>query len=148
MSAIGDHTRTLTDLALRRLSAIPGLTIYGPRDARQRSPAGGLQRGGLGSAGRWRPRWTRPAWSPGRAATAPPSRIGGLGLDPLASCRLSFYLYNTADDVELATDAVRRIVQNRRPTTVFRAIVEKPARSYSLPAPVGESASTARSANG
>ncbi len=147
MSAIGDHTRTLTDLALRRLSAIPGMTIYGPRDARQRSPLVAFNVAG---------------WDPLDLATAlnqagVESRAGchcatlahrWIGMDPLASCRLSFYLYNTADDVELATDAVRRIVQNRRPTTVFRAIVEKPARSYSLPAPVGESASTARSANG
>ena len=31
-----------------------------------------------------------------------------LGLDPPASCRLSFYLYNTLDDVDRAVDAVAR----------------------------------------
>jgi cysteine desulfurase / selenocysteine lyase len=32
-----------------------------------------------------------------------------LGLSPPASCRLSFYLYNTRDDVERATAAVASI---------------------------------------
>jgi hypothetical protein len=31
-------------------------------------------------------------------------------LDPAASCRLSFYLYNTIDDVDRAVAAVRDIV--------------------------------------
>jgi Aminotransferase class-V len=33
-----------------------------------------------------------------------------LGLEPPASCRLSFYLYNTERDVDLAVDALTRIV--------------------------------------
>jgi cysteine desulfurase/selenocysteine lyase len=33
-----------------------------------------------------------------------------LGLAPAASCRLSFYLYNTLDEVDRAVDAVREIV--------------------------------------
>ncbi|HZM67809.1 MAG TPA: aminotransferase class V-fold PLP-dependent enzyme [Nakamurella sp.] len=36
-----------------------------------------------------------------------------LRLDPAASCRLSFYLYNTSDDVEQAVGALRRIVTGR-----------------------------------
>jgi cysteine desulfurase/selenocysteine lyase len=32
-----------------------------------------------------------------------------LGLDPPASCRLSFYVYNTVEDVDRATEAVARI---------------------------------------
>ena len=36
-----------------------------------------------------------------------------LGLDPPASCRLSFYLYNTADEASLAVEALRRVL--RRP---------------------------------
>lgn len=34
-----------------------------------------------------------------------------LGLDPPASCRLSFYLYNTAEDVSRATRAVARLAE-------------------------------------
>jgi cysteine desulfurase/selenocysteine lyase len=33
-----------------------------------------------------------------------------LNLEPLASCRLSFYLYNTVEEVELAADALARTV--------------------------------------
>jgi cysteine desulfurase/selenocysteine lyase len=33
-----------------------------------------------------------------------------LGLEPPASCRLSFYLYNTVEEVELAADALARTV--------------------------------------
>ncbi len=147
MSAVGKHTRALTELALQRLSAIPGLTVYGPRDAGRRTSLVSFNVAG---------------WHPVELATAlndagVESRAGchcaslahrHLALDPLASCRLSFYLYNSPDEVEFATEAVRHIVQNRRPTTWFRAIVENPARSYSRPAPVGESASTASSTNG
>ena len=41
-----------------------------------------------------------------------------LRLDPMASCRLSFYLYNTLDDVGYATGAIRRIVAGRATTVV------------------------------
>jgi hypothetical protein len=36
-----------------------------------------------------------------------------LSLTPLASCRLSFYLYNTLDEVDRATDAVAAIAAAR-----------------------------------
>ena len=51
----------------------------------------------------------RPASKPAPAATARRSRTVTSGWTPLASCRLSFYLYNTEDDVDRAVDAVRRI---------------------------------------
>ena len=37
-----------------------------------------------------------------------------LGLNPPASCRLSFYLYNTTDDVDTAVEAVAAIAAGRR----------------------------------
>jgi cysteine desulfurase/selenocysteine lyase len=36
-----------------------------------------------------------------------------LGLDPPASCRLSFYLYNTVDDVDRAAEALAHIARRR-----------------------------------
>jgi cysteine desulfurase / selenocysteine lyase len=36
-----------------------------------------------------------------------------LRLDPPASCRLSFYLYNTLDDVDRAVDAVAAVATRR-----------------------------------
>jgi cysteine desulfurase/selenocysteine lyase len=38
-----------------------------------------------------------------------------LRLDPPASCRLSFYLYNTLDDVDRAVDAVAAVASRRHP---------------------------------
>ena len=37
-----------------------------------------------------------------------------LGLSPPASCRLSFYLYNTPDDIDQAVAAVAAIAAGRR----------------------------------
>ena len=37
-----------------------------------------------------------------------------LGLSPPASCRLSFYLYNTLDDIDQAVAAVAAIAAGRR----------------------------------
>ncbi len=41
-----------------------------------------------------------------------------LGLTPPASCRLSFALYTSADDVARAMDAVRRVVHYLRPMSL------------------------------
>jgi cysteine desulfurase/selenocysteine lyase len=109
MDAIGDHTRSLTELALRALAAVPGLTVYGPAEARRRSPLVAFNVAG---------------WNPFELAEAlnevgVESRAGchcatlahrELRLEPAASCRLSFYLYNTIDDVDRAVSAVREIV--------------------------------------
>ncbi|HEX3310890.1 MAG TPA: hypothetical protein VHS32_31945, partial [Streptosporangiaceae bacterium] len=37
-----------------------------------------------------------------------------LGLNPPASCRLSFYLYNTPGEIDRAVDAVAEIAAGRR----------------------------------
>jgi cysteine desulfurase / selenocysteine lyase len=109
MARIGRHTRRLTELALERLSTVPGITIYGPPPGEPRSPLVAFNVQG---------------WSPLDLAArlgelGVESRAGchcatlahhRLGLTPPASCRLSFALYNDAGDVERATRAVRWIV--------------------------------------
>jgi cysteine desulfurase/selenocysteine lyase len=113
MNAIGDHTRSLTELALQALAAVPGLTIYGPAVARRRSPLVAFNVAG---------------WNPFDLAEAlndagVESRAGchcatlahrELALDPAASCRLSFYLYNTVEDVDRACDALARMASASR----------------------------------
>jgi cysteine desulfurase/selenocysteine lyase len=42
-----------------------------------------------------------------------------LGLTPPASCRLSFYFYNTLDEVDRAVAAVARVVAARRAPAAF-----------------------------
>jgi cysteine desulfurase/selenocysteine lyase len=112
MNAIQEHCRELTALAIEELTTVPGLTIYGPRLAERRSPLVAFNVDG---------------WNPLQLAEAlneagVESRAGchcatlahrDLMLDPAASCRLSFYLYNSAEDVVQAVDALRRIVTTR-----------------------------------
>jgi cysteine desulfurase / selenocysteine lyase len=108
MDRVVRHTQELTARALRALDAIDGLTVYGPATADQRTPLVSFNITGM---------------SPFAVAEALDrygieSRAGchcatlahqALRLDPPASCRLSFYLYNTVEDVDRATEAVARI---------------------------------------
>ena len=107
MDRVSGWHRRLAARALSRLEAIDGVTIYGPRDPDQRAPLVSFNLAGH---------------DPFRLAEAldrsgVEARAGchcatlahhALGLDPPASCRLSFYFYNTLDDVDLAVDAVER----------------------------------------
>jgi cysteine desulfurase/selenocysteine lyase len=112
MERVAAWNRELTAAALEQLSAIPGITIYGPLDAARRSALVAFNVAGH---------------SPMDLAQAlnevgVESRAGchcatlahhALKLDPPASCRLSFYLYNTLDDVDQAVDALAAIVAGR-----------------------------------
>lgn len=109
MARLSRHTAALTGRALRSLAEVPGLTVYGPAE---RSPLVAFNLAGL---------------SPFAVAEAldrhgVEARAGchcatlahrALGLDPPASCRLSFAAYNTAEEVDRATEAVRRIASLR-----------------------------------
>ena len=108
MSVVGGHTRDLTSRALSSLIEMPGITVHGPTDAAERSPlvafnvagrnpldiAEGLNREGVESRAGC------------HCATL---AHHDLGLDPPASCRLSFSLYNTTGDVDQAIDALQRV---------------------------------------
>jgi cysteine desulfurase / selenocysteine lyase len=109
MAAVGRHTLDLTAQAMLALQKLDRLTLYGPPTAEERTPLVSFTVAGL---------------DPFTMAEALDrqgieSRAGchcatlahrALGLDPPASCRLSFALYNTAEDVERATEAVAQIV--------------------------------------
>ena len=109
MNRVTEWTRTLTERAIDRLEAIPGITLYGPRDASRRTALVAFN-----VAGR------HPMELAQRLnELAVESRAGchcaalahrSLELDPLASCRLSFYLYNTLDEVDRAVEALVAIV--------------------------------------
>ncbi|HYJ76393.1 MAG TPA: aminotransferase class V-fold PLP-dependent enzyme [Kineosporiaceae bacterium] len=112
MDRVRRHTRALTQRALDGLRTVEGLRIYGPPEAAERSPLVAFT-----VAGR----------NPMDLATrlgelGVESRAGchcatlahqDLGLNPPASCRLSFALYTSEEDVDRAVDAVRTVV--RRP---------------------------------
>jgi cysteine desulfurase/selenocysteine lyase len=113
MQRVGRHTATLTAHALLALQDIDGLTLYGPPACAPRAPVVAFNIAGL---------------SPFAVAEeldrlGIESRAGchcatlahhALGLDPPASCRLSFYLYNSLDEVDRAVEAVARIARRPR----------------------------------
>jgi len=109
MEAIGAHTSRLTERALDALATVPGVTVYGPARPERRSPLVAFNVAG----------WDPTVLAEALNAAGVESRAGchcatlahrDLGLQPAASCRLSFYLYNTLDEVDRAVGALREIV--------------------------------------
>jgi cysteine desulfurase/selenocysteine lyase len=115
MAAVAAHTRELTDQALLSAYEIPGVTVYGPQPGTPRSPLVSFNLAGV---------------DPMRVAAelnelGVESRAGchcatlahhELGLDPPASCRLSFAVYTSTEDVERAMGALRQVAGRRRGT--------------------------------
>ncbi len=113
MDRVGRHTAALTDLAMREATTIDGLTCYGPPPGVPRSPLFAFNVAGIDPFGL--------AEALGREGIE--ARAGchcatlahrDLGLNPPASCRLSFALYTDQDDVRRAMDAVRRVTDRLR----------------------------------
>jgi cysteine desulfurase/selenocysteine lyase len=112
MNRIALHTQSLTRTALDILQDVPGITIYGPRQAERRTSLVAFNVDG---------------WNPMDLARSlndigVESRAGchcatlahrTLRLDPPASCRLSFYFYNTEEEVALAASSLQRITSPR-----------------------------------
>jgi len=103
----------LTRRALDGLGAIGGITIYGPRDPARRTSLVAFNLIGRNPVS--------VAEALNRAGVE--SRAGchcatlahhALRLDPPASCRLSFYLYNTPGEIDRAVAAVAAIAAGRR----------------------------------
>ena len=110
MNLVTDHTRALTEQALSEAQNIAGLTVYGPAPGTPRSPLLAFNVGGTDP--------TRIA--EGLNEFGVESRAGchcatlahrDYGLNPPASCRLSFALYTNGDDVSRAMDALRRVTR-------------------------------------
>src|SRR6185312_3216412 len=108
MARIGQHTRAVTERAHAALREIPGITVYGPALGEPRSPLLAFNLPGVDPM----------AIADRLNALGIESRAGchcatlahrELGLTPPASCRLSFALYTSPDEVVRAMNAVRRI---------------------------------------
>ena len=113
MDRIGRHTAMLTQRAMRGLSSVPGLRILGVPPGASRAPLVAFTVAGrdpfqLADA--------LNAWDVESRAGCHCATLAhhDLGLDPPASCRLSFYLYNSVEDVDRAVDAVRQVVAGAR----------------------------------
>ena len=102
----------LTSQALDGLGAIEGITIYGPRDAARRTSLVAFNLAGRDAVGVAR------ALNQAGIGVTPGCHCAtlahhALGLNPPASCRLSFYLYNTPGEVDRAVEAVAAIAAGR-----------------------------------
>ncbi len=112
MTRLHRHTTALTARAIEQLTTIPGLQIHGPQDAADRAPLIAFNVQG----------WHPVAIAESLARYRVEARAGchcatlahhELALDPAASCRLSFALYNTADDIDRAVDNLRRVLRRQ-----------------------------------
>jgi len=110
MTRVSAHGRMLTQRALGRLATLPTATVYGPAEASERVALIAFNLKGQDPF----------AVSIRLAEAGVEARAGchcatlahrHLGLDPLASVRLSFTIYNSTDDVDRALDAVCRIAR-------------------------------------
>ena len=108
MTRVSAHGRLLTQRALGRLATLPTATVYGPAESSERVALIAFNLKGQDPY----------AVSIRLAEAGVEARAGchcatlahrHLGLDPLASVRLSFTIYNSTDDVDRALDAVCRI---------------------------------------
>jgi cysteine desulfurase / selenocysteine lyase len=123
MTTITQHTRLLTQRALDAIGSLNGVTIYGPADAARRASLVAFNVAG------WNPFDIADALNAGGVESRAGCHCATLAhrylcLEPAASCRLSFYLYNTIQDVDLAADALARIVAD--PTTTPAVPTSKP----------------------
>jgi cysteine desulfurase/selenocysteine lyase len=105
MHRISAWTRTLTARALDGLRAIDGITIYGPDDPARRTSlvAFNLRDRDPVQVAETLDKADIEARAGCHCATL---AHHALGLTPPASCRLSFYLYNTLEEVDRAVAAV------------------------------------------
>jgi cysteine desulfurase / selenocysteine lyase len=113
MDNVREHEIELTGYALERLASIPDVSVYGPRDARARTGVVSFNLDGvhphdagtvLDEAG--------VAVRAGHHCCQPLHRA----LDVAATLRASFYVYNTADEVDALVDALataRRLYKRR-----------------------------------
>jgi cysteine desulfurase/selenocysteine lyase len=135
MQRVGEWTRQLTSHALDRLAAIPGLTLYGPSHAARRSALVAFNVAGHNPIDLARGLNKRGVESRAGCHCATLAHQA-LKLEPMASCRLSFYLYNTLEEVDRAVDALHAVVGG---ADVKRAVWAEPERCRSAP-PDGVSA--------
>ena len=113
MHRIAAWNTSLTAQALDQLRVIDGITIYGPADAARRTSLVAFNLAGRDpvEVARALDRAGIEARAGCHCATL---AHHALGLNPPASCRLSFYLYNTPREIEHAVAAVAAIAADRR----------------------------------
>ena len=127
MTRVSAWNQLLTSRALDGLAAVPGLRGYGPRDPARRTSLVAFNLAGRDPV----------AVAQALDGAGIEARAGchcatlahhALGLTPPASCRLSFYLYNTPADIDQAVAAVTAIATGHPPTLPWYRRLRRPAR--------------------
>ena len=136
MGRVAAWNRQLTARVLDGLSQIPGITIYGPRQAERRTSLVAFNLTGRDPilTAQLLDRAGIEARAGCHCATL---AHHSLKLDPPASCRLSFYLYNTPAEVDRAVAAVAAIAAGHQPaTTPWYRRLTQPARHRPAHSPI------------
>jgi cysteine desulfurase/selenocysteine lyase len=109
MTLVSRHVQALTDVALRRTQALPGVRIYGPGPGVPRSPLVAFTVKGRDpqSVAHALDEYGVEARAGCHCATL--AHLD-LKLTPPATCRLSFAAYTSAEDVDLALGALERVI--------------------------------------
>jgi cysteine desulfurase/selenocysteine lyase len=108
MDQITTYNRSLTKRALERISEIPGITIYGPLDAAKRTSLVAFNVEGRS------PHGLADALNEFGIESRAGCHCADLAHKKLlipASCRLSFYIYNTIEEVDTCVDILGKIVR-------------------------------------
>ena len=113
MNRVAAWNQLLTARALDGLSAIPGITIYGPRDPARRTSLVAFNLAGQRSGRASREALDQAGIESRAGCHCATLAHHALRLTPPASCRLSFYLYNTPGEVDRAVTAVAEIAAGR-----------------------------------
>jgi len=109
MGIVADHAASLTQRAMEGLLAIDGLRIYGVPKGSERTPLAAFNVEGHSPFDIARALNTQGVESRAGCHCATLAHHD-LGIDPAASCRVSFTLYNTPDDVDRVIEGVRHAV--------------------------------------
>jgi len=127
MGRVAAWNRQLTTRAIDGLAAVPGITIYGPTDPARRTSLVAFNLAGRDpmAVAEQLDRAGIEARAGCHCATL---AHHSLGLDPPASCRLSFYLYNTPAEIDQAIAAVTAIATGHPPTVPWYRRLRRPAR--------------------
>ncbi|MEX5719008.1 aminotransferase class V-fold PLP-dependent enzyme [Geodermatophilus maliterrae] len=126
MDLVARHTTAVTEQAMRSAQDVAGLTVYGPPPGAPRSPLVAFTVEGMDPL----------RIAEGLNELGVESRAGchcatlahrDLGLVPSGSCRLSFALYSSPDDVDSAMEALRRVTA---PARIGRVGLRAAGRPY------------------
>lgn len=110
MHAIEHHEQKLTQYVIDKLTAIPEITLYGPKSAKRKTPAISFNAEGKTAFQIAEELNKRNIESRAGCHCATLAHFF-YELDPPASCRISPYIYNTMNEMKYIVDAIEEIVR-------------------------------------